>query len=262
MITRILWLLATFLLAHVQLAAAQHPAKIHRLGFLFFGSRDQPDLESFHRGLRVLGYIDGKNISIEYRYAERSSDRVAALATELVALSLDVILTTTPAATRAVLQATSGIPIIGIGFDPIATGLIKSLARPGGMVTGLSSSAGSEMMGSGWICSRRRSRRSPQWRCCESRSWPACRAGSRRGKKRRSSSWDTTPASRGPKWGRYRWRRERIEATSAGRACYIRGRAHDSKFKTACRSRDQTSLARDVSNGTIYRRRWADGLWG
>ena len=77
---------------------------------------------------------------MEYRYAERSSERLATLAAELVALNLNPILTTTPAATRAVLQRTSGIPIIRIGFDPIATGLIKSLARPGGMVTGLSSS--------------------------------------------------------------------------------------------------------------------------
>ena len=83
---------------------------------------------------------------MEYRYAERSSERLATLAAELVALNLNAILTTTPAATRAVLQRTSGIPIIRIGFDPIATGLIKSLARPGGMVTGLSSSVGSEMM--------------------------------------------------------------------------------------------------------------------
>jgi putative ABC transport system substrate-binding protein len=146
-ITKILWLLAILLLAQVQLDAAQHPAKIPRLGFLFFGSRDQPHLESFHQGLRDLGYIEGKNIFIQYRYAERNSERLAVLAAELVSLNLNAILTTTPAATRAVLQATSGIPVIGIGFDPIATGLIKSLAPPGGMVTGLSSSAGSEMMG-------------------------------------------------------------------------------------------------------------------
>ena len=130
-----------------EVAQAQHPAKIPRLGFLFFGSRDQPHLEPFHQGLRDLGYVDGKNISIEYRYAGRSSDRLAMLAAELVALNLDVILTTTPAATRAVLQASSKIPIVGIGFDPIATGLVKSLAYPGGNLTGLSSSAGPEMMG-------------------------------------------------------------------------------------------------------------------
>jgi putative tryptophan/tyrosine transport system substrate-binding protein len=121
MIRKILWLFATILLAHVQLTEAQHPAKIPRLGFLFFGSRDQPHLESFRRGLRDLGYVDGKNISVEYRYAEGKSDALPALAAELVALDLDVILTTTPAASRAVLQASSAIPIVGIGFDPVAT---------------------------------------------------------------------------------------------------------------------------------------------
>lgn len=146
MIRKILWLLAILLLAHVQLAPAQHPVKNARIGFLFFGSEDQPHLESFHQGLGDLGYVNGKKIFIEYRYAERSSDRLAILAAELVALNLDVILTTTPAATRAV-QANSRTPIVGIGFDPVATGLVKSLAYPGGIVTGLSSSAGPEMMG-------------------------------------------------------------------------------------------------------------------
>ena len=130
-----------------ELAQAQHPAKIPRLGFLFFGSRDQPHLESFHQGLVVLGYVNGKNILIEYRYAERSSERLAVLAAELGSLNLNAILTTTPAATRAILQANSRTPIVGIGFDPVATGLVKSLAYPGGKVTGLSSSAGPEMMG-------------------------------------------------------------------------------------------------------------------
>ncbi len=92
MITKILWPLATFLLVHIQVGAAQHPAQIPRLGFLFFGSRDQPHLESFHRVLRDLGYVDGKNVSIEYRYAERSSDRLMVLAAELVALAPDAIL--------------------------------------------------------------------------------------------------------------------------------------------------------------------------
>ena len=147
MIRKILWLLATFLLAHVQLAQAQHPVRNAGIGFLFFGSKDQPHLQSFHQGLQDLGYVEGRNIAIEYRYAKRSSERLAVLAAELVSLNLDAILTTTPAATRAVLQANSRMPIVGIGFDPIATGLVKSLARPGGRVTGISSSAGSEMMG-------------------------------------------------------------------------------------------------------------------
>lgn len=130
-----------------EVAAAQQPAKTPRIGFLFVGSKDQPHLESFHQGLRQMGYVEGKNISIEYRYAERKSDALPVLAAELVALNLDVILTTTPAASRAVLGANSAVPIVGVGFDPVATNLVKSLARPGGNVTGLSSSAGPEMMG-------------------------------------------------------------------------------------------------------------------
>ena len=92
MITKILWLLATFFLAHVQLDAAQQPAKIPRLGFLFFGSKDQPHLESFHQGLRHLGYVEGKNISIEYRQAQRSSERLPLLAAELVPAILTLYL--------------------------------------------------------------------------------------------------------------------------------------------------------------------------
>ena len=79
MIRKILWLLATFLLAYVQLAAAQHPVKKARIGFLFFGSKDQPHLESFHQGLRDLGYVEGNNISIEYRYGEGESDALPSL---------------------------------------------------------------------------------------------------------------------------------------------------------------------------------------
>jgi putative tryptophan/tyrosine transport system substrate-binding protein len=147
MIIKIIGLITTLIFSHGALAAAQPPAKSPRIGFLFVGSKDQPHLESFHQGLREIGYVDGKNISIEYRYAERNSDRLPVLAAELVALDLNAILTTTPAATRAVLRANGAVPIVAIGFDPVATGLVESLARPGGNVTGLSSSAGPEMMG-------------------------------------------------------------------------------------------------------------------
>src|SRR5688572_382639 len=147
MIIKIIGLITTLVPTHIDLAAAQQPARTPRIGFLFVGSKDQPHLESFHQGLRELGYVDGKNISIEYRYAERNSDRLPVLAAELLALHLELILTTTPAATRAVLETSSRIPIVAIGFDPVATTLVKSLARPGGNVTGLSSSAGPEMMG-------------------------------------------------------------------------------------------------------------------
>ena len=150
MIIKIIGLITTLIFTHVNLAGAQQPAKTPRIGFLFVGSKDQPHLESFHQGLREMNYVDGKNISIAYRYAERNSDRLPALAAELVGLDLDLILTTTPAASRALLRANSTVPIVVVGFDPVATGLVKSLARPGGNVTGLSSRPGPEMRVSGW----------------------------------------------------------------------------------------------------------------
>jgi ABC-type uncharacterized transport system substrate-binding protein len=146
---RIVGVVAIFvtLTACGEVAAAQQPAKTHRIGFLFVGSKDQPHLESFHQGLRELGYVDGKNILIEYRYAEGKSDALPALAADLVALNVEVIVTTNPNGSRAVLRASSAIPIVVVGFDPVATGLVKSLAHPGGNITGLSSRVGPDMEG-------------------------------------------------------------------------------------------------------------------
>jgi ABC-type uncharacterized transport system substrate-binding protein len=143
----VFWLLTTFLLGTFGSIHAQQPAKMPRIGFLFIGSKDQPHLESFLQGLRDLGYSEGKNIAIEYRYAEGKRDALPALAAELVALNLDVILTTTPQASRVVLQATSTIPIVITGYDPVRIGLAKSLAQPGGNLTGLTSTAGPGMTG-------------------------------------------------------------------------------------------------------------------
>ncbi len=140
-------LLATIFLTPAS-AQAQQPAKIPRIGFLFIGSKDQPHLESFRQGLRDRGYAEGKNIAIEYRYAEGKLDALPALAAKLVALDVDVIVTTTLQASRVVLQATSKIPIVAVGSgDPVRDGLVKSLARPGGNLTGLTSSAGPGMIG-------------------------------------------------------------------------------------------------------------------
>ena len=129
-------------------AQAQQQAKVPRIGFLFIGSKDQPHLESFRQGLREMGYVEDKNIAIEYRYAKGKLDALPVLAAELVGLNVDVILTTTLQASRVVLQATSTIPIVAVGTgDPVHDGLVKSLARPGGNLTGLSSSAGPGMIG-------------------------------------------------------------------------------------------------------------------
>ena len=127
---------------------AQQPTKLRRIGFLFIGSKDQPHVDSFRQGLRDLGYVEGKNIVVEYRYAEGKPDALPTLAAELVGLNVEVILTTTLRASRVVLQATSTIPIVGVGLgDFVDAGLVKNLARPGGNLTGLSNSAGPGMRG-------------------------------------------------------------------------------------------------------------------
>src|SRR6516162_3422192 len=91
----VICLLLTVLLLTISFAEAQQPTKIPRVGFLFIGSKDQPHLDSFRQGLRDLGYVEGKNIAIEYRYADGKPDALPALAAELVGLNVDVILTTT-----------------------------------------------------------------------------------------------------------------------------------------------------------------------
>jgi ABC-type uncharacterized transport system substrate-binding protein len=132
------------LLAVAVIAEAQKPKKVPRIAYFSAGSASSQAsrLEVFRQGLRDLGYAEGKEIVIEQRYADGKLDRVAALATELVRLKLDVIVTGGPAATRAAKEATATIPIVmGFDYDPVGSGVVASLARPGGNVTGLSSLA-------------------------------------------------------------------------------------------------------------------------
>lgn len=123
------------------LVEAQQPAKVYRLGFVSSSSRDQsPREDAFRRGLRELGYVEGKNVVIEYRYAQGKSDRLPALVAELVRLKVDVIVTSgAPPVIRAAQQATRTIPIVmpGVVVDPVMAGFVASLARPGGNITGL-----------------------------------------------------------------------------------------------------------------------------
>ena len=121
-------------------AGAQQPARIPRIGILipasasFFSAR----VEAFHRRLRELGYVEGKNIVIEYRYAEGKLERLPDLAAELVRLKVDVIITTGQAILAAK-KPTATIPIVlANAVDPVGDGLVSSLARPGGNITGLS----------------------------------------------------------------------------------------------------------------------------
>lgn len=119
--------------------AADQTGKIPRIGILFIGARKQPHLEAFKQGLREHGYIEGKNIALEYRYAEGRTDRLPALASELVRLKVDVIVTTADVGARAARHSTKTTPIVlTTGADPVASGLAQSLAKPGGNVTGMS----------------------------------------------------------------------------------------------------------------------------
>jgi putative ABC transport system substrate-binding protein len=122
-------------------AGAQQPKKIPRVGFLMPGSRTTYAVrtEAFQKGLRELGYSEGQNIAIEWRFAEGKRDRLADLVADLVRLKVDVIVTSTTPVAEAALRATRTIPIVmAASADPIGTGLVASLARPGGNITGLS----------------------------------------------------------------------------------------------------------------------------
>jgi ABC-type uncharacterized transport system substrate-binding protein len=120
------------------LASAQQPQNIPRVGILFIGGRDQPHLEAFKQGLRERGYIEGKNIALEYRYAEGREDRLPELAAELVQVKVDVIVVTADISAQAAQRATKTLPIVVTTGDPVTWGLADSLAKPGGNVTGLS----------------------------------------------------------------------------------------------------------------------------
>ncbi len=126
------------------MAEAQQPTKVPRIGFLgaVSPSASSALIEAFRQGLRELGYVEGKNIVIEWRHHEGKLDRLPALAAELVRLKVDVIVTAGPPATRAAKEATATIPIVMANDgDPVGTGLVASLARPGGNITGLSTLA-------------------------------------------------------------------------------------------------------------------------
>jgi putative tryptophan/tyrosine transport system substrate-binding protein len=130
-------------------AKAQQVEKIARIGYLGSGRAAQPHLnEAFRQGLRDLGYIEGRNLVMEYRDAEGKFDRLPALAAELVALKVDVIVVGNTPAAVAAKQATGTLPIVftGVG-DPVASGFVTSLAHPGGNMTGLSITVGPELVG-------------------------------------------------------------------------------------------------------------------
>ena len=139
-------------LAAPLVADAQQTRKVYRIGFLAAGGGPAavPLREAFRQGLREVGWVEGQNIVIEYRFAEGRFDRLPDLAAELVRLKVDIIVTGATPAAAAAKNATETIPIVMVSVgDPVGLGLIASLARPGGNATGLAYSVGLEIFGKG-----------------------------------------------------------------------------------------------------------------
>jgi len=135
-------IVAASVLILLQSAHAQQPGKIPRIGYISAtGNRsDQgPFVEALRQGLLKLGYVDGKNLTIEYRGAEGQNERIPDLVNELVALKVDILVLPVPYAIRTAKKLTQTIPIVMVAsLDPVATGVVDSLARPGGNITGIS----------------------------------------------------------------------------------------------------------------------------
>ena len=137
--SKLFWLITAILLSLVQQVEAQQPGKIFRIGFL---DPSTPSgmavmVDAFRQELNKLGWIEGKNITIEYRFAEQKSERLPEFAAELVRLKVDLIVTSGGPTPLAAKKATSTIPIVMTNsVDPVGQGLVASLARPGGNVTG------------------------------------------------------------------------------------------------------------------------------
>jgi len=137
----IAFLLLALAIASVNLTEAQQPKKVPRIGFLAATSPsvEAARIEAFRQGLRELGYVEGKNIIIEWRWAEGKFDRLPDLAAELVRLNVDVIVTGGSTSSGAAKEVTTTIPIVMAQVnDPVGSGFVASLARPGGNMTGLS----------------------------------------------------------------------------------------------------------------------------
>ena len=136
----LVYALPALIFATNHFAEAQQAKKVPRIGWLLFGSPSSANTarnEVFRQGLRDLGYIEGQNLIIEYRYAEGKVDRLPDLAAELVRLKVDAIFAQSTASVQAAKKATTTVPIVSVSGDPVGLGLVASLARPGGNVTGL-----------------------------------------------------------------------------------------------------------------------------
>jgi putative tryptophan/tyrosine transport system substrate-binding protein len=134
-------LVSVLLLALCSSAEAQQSGKVPRVGYVTSTgtpSNPGPSGQAFRQGLRDLGYVEGQNILVEYRYIEGNPDRIPGFIAELFELKVDVLVATSPTAIRAAKQTTKTVPIVMVTTqDPVVTGIVNSLARPGGNVTGL-----------------------------------------------------------------------------------------------------------------------------
>jgi putative tryptophan/tyrosine transport system substrate-binding protein len=141
---KLFWLLTAILLVSIHRAEAQQPGKVPRIGYLSGASPSTSPArrEAFGQGLIELGYVEGKNVVIERRWADGKFDRLPALAAELVHIKVDIIVTAGPQTTRPAKEATSTIPIVmAQDPDPVGNGFVASLALPGGNITGLATFA-------------------------------------------------------------------------------------------------------------------------
>jgi putative tryptophan/tyrosine transport system substrate-binding protein len=136
-LVRLLGMLAIGLMAVPLPTAAQSTTKVWRIGYLYGGACAQLFVMSFVQALREFGYIDRQNLVIEYRCAAGRNDRLSTLASELIGLGVDLIVTGATPATLAAMQATRTIPIVFEVVDPVEKGIVTNLARPGGNLTGL-----------------------------------------------------------------------------------------------------------------------------
>ena len=136
--------------ASTYLAEAQEPGKVYRIGVLSVRGGIEPRDEVFRQRLRELGYVEGKNLAIEWKFTEGKLDRLDSFAAELVQLKVNVIFGNNTPTVQAAKKATTTIPIVMIaGADPAETGLVASLERPGGNITGLTS-VPQRLMESAW----------------------------------------------------------------------------------------------------------------
>lgn len=132
--------------------AGAQPGKVSRIGYLRYGvpGSDPSGIEGLRHGLRELGYVENQNVVVEYRYAENKPDRLPCLIGELIDLRVDIILAQGTAVTAVARISATTTPVVTVSGDPVGSGFVQSLARPGGNITGLSFALGENFSGK-WL---------------------------------------------------------------------------------------------------------------